>query len=55
MDRLDKAMGTRFDALTPVAEDLPSFVALRNPPPPPPVVKPPAAKPRSGKAKPRRK
>ena len=53
MDRLGKAMGTRLDGLTPVADDLPSFVALRNPPPP--VVKPPAAKPRSGKAKPRKK
>lgn len=51
MDRLGKAMGTRLDGLTPVADDLPSFVALRNPPPP----AKPAAKPRSGKAKPRRK
>jgi predicted Zn-dependent protease len=53
MDRLGKAMGTRLDGLTPVADDLPSFVALRNPPPPP--VAKPAAKPRSGKAKPRKK
>ena len=53
MDRLGKAMGTRLDGLTPVADDLPSFVALRNPPPPPEAK--PAAKPRSGKAKPRKK
>jgi predicted Zn-dependent protease len=47
MDRLDAAMGTRLDGLTPVADDLPSFVALRAPPPPPP---PPAkAKPRPAK------
>jgi hypothetical protein len=34
MDRLGKAMGTKLDALTPLADDLPSFVALRSPPPP---------------------
>lgn len=54
IERLDKAMGTRLDGLTPVADDLPSFVALRNPPPPP-AVKAPAAKASSRKAKPRRK
>jgi predicted Zn-dependent protease len=54
MERLDKAMGTRLDALTPVADDLPSFVALRAPPPPP-AAAPPAAKTPSRKAKPRRK
>ena len=54
MDRLDKAMGTRLDGLTPVADDLPSFVALRAPPPPP-VIKAPPAKARSAKAKARRK
>lgn len=42
MERLGKAMGTKLDALTPVADDLPSFVALRNPPPPEPAA--PAAK-----------
>ena len=42
MDRLGKAMGTRLDGLTPVADDLPSFVALRNPPPPAPCPSPPA-------------
>ncbi|MGZ3249088.1 MAG: M48 family metallopeptidase [Croceibacterium sp.] len=59
MDRLGKAMGTRLDGLTPVADDLPSFVALRNPPPPA-AVKSPAAKAHparapSGKAKASRK
>jgi predicted Zn-dependent protease len=54
MDRLDKAMGTRLDGLTPVADDLPSFVALREPAPPP-VIKAPPAKARSAKAKARRK
>jgi predicted Zn-dependent protease len=54
MERLDKAMGTRLDVLTPVADDLPSFVALRAPPPPP-AAAPPAAKTPSRKAKPRRK
>jgi predicted Zn-dependent protease len=54
MDRLDKAMGTRLDGLTPIADDLPSFVALREPPPPP-VIKAPPAKARSAKAKARRK
>ena len=39
MDRLDRAMGTRLDAVTPVVDDLPSFVALRSPPPPPAPVK----------------
>ena len=32
--RLDQAMGTRFDNVTAVVEDLPSFVALRAPPAP---------------------
>ncbi|HEY7806956.1 MAG TPA: M48 family metalloprotease [Croceibacterium sp.] len=54
MERLDKAMGTKLDALTPVADDLPSFVALRNPPPPP-AAKAPAARAPSHKAKARRK
>jgi predicted Zn-dependent protease len=52
MERLGKAMGTRLDTLTPVADDLPSFVALRNPPPAAP---PPAKNAPTGKAKPRRK
>lgn len=54
IERLDQAMGTKLDGLTPVADDLPSFVALRNPPPPP-AVKAPAAKAPPRKAKPRRK
>ncbi|HEX5477114.1 MAG TPA: M48 family metallopeptidase [Burkholderiales bacterium] len=57
IERLDKAMGTKLDGLTPVADDLPSFEALRNPPPPP-VVKAPAkaaGKTSTGKAKPRKK
>ena len=49
MDRLDRAMGTKLDGLTPVADDLPSFVALRAPPSARTVKAP------SGKAKPRRK
>lgn len=56
IEHLAQAMGTKLDALTPVADDLPSFVALRNPPPPPP---PPAkarpAKAPASKAKSRRK
>lgn len=36
IERLGNAMGTRLDGLTGVVDDLPSFVALRNPPPPPP-------------------
>jgi len=55
MDRLGKAMGTRLDALTPVADDLPSFVALRNPPPPPAAKPAKATKASAGKAKPRKK
>jgi len=55
MDRLGKAMGTRLDALTPVADDLPSFVALRNPPPPPAAKPAEATKASAGKAKPRKK
>lgn len=35
IDRLDLAMGSRFDAMASVVDDLPSFVALRAPPPPP--------------------
>ena len=53
MARLDKAMGTKLDGLTPVVDDLPSFVALRNPPHPLPA-KVSGAEPSSGK-KPRRK
>ena len=30
IDRLDLAMGTQFDAMTGVVDDLPSFVALRD-------------------------
>ncbi|NML95652.1 M48 family metalloprotease [Novosphingobium olei] len=47
IDRLDLAMGTQFDAMTGVVDDLPSFVALRTPPPPPPPpaqAKPPVRK-----------
>jgi predicted Zn-dependent protease len=55
MDRLGKAMGSKLDALTPVADDLPSFVALRNPPPPPPAAKPAAKAKTKAKAKPRGK
>lgn len=40
IDRLDLAMGTQFDAMTGVVDDLPSFVALRAPPPPVPVKAP---------------
>lgn len=40
IERLDRAMGTRLDAIPGLVEDLPSFVALRAPPavrvPPPP-------------------
>ncbi|MBV1689727.1 M48 family metalloprotease [Novosphingobium sp. G106] len=32
LDRLDRAMGTKLDGVTNVVEDLPSFVALREPP-----------------------
>jgi len=35
IERLDSAMGTRFEGMTGLTDDLPSFVALRNPPPPP--------------------
>jgi hypothetical protein len=35
--RLDAAMGTRFDPMTNLVDDLPSFVALRAPPPPAPL------------------
>ena len=35
LDRLDRAMGTRLDALPGLVEDVPGFVALRAPPPPP--------------------
>ena len=52
MERLDKAMGTRLDALTPEADDLPSFVALRAPPPPPPAAKAPPARAPVAKAHP---
>lgn len=33
--RLDAAMGTRFEGLPGLVDDVPSFTALRNPPPPP--------------------
>jgi len=42
IERLGSAMGTRLDGLTGVVDDLPSFVALRNPPPPPPPPPAPA-------------
>jgi predicted Zn-dependent protease len=59
IERLDKAMGTKLDGLMPVADDLPSFVALRNPAPPP-EIKATSAKTRAvkrtlSKAKPRHK
>jgi len=44
LQRLDSAMGTRFDAMTGLAEDLPSFIALRNPPPKPEPKAPPPAR-----------
>lgn len=54
LSKLDGAMGTRLDGIAGLVDDLPSFVALRNPAPPsPPVVKPAAAKP--AKAPPRKK
>ena len=34
IERLDSAMGTRLDGLAGLVDDLPSFVALRNPPAP---------------------
>lgn len=46
--RLDAAMGTRFDAMTGLVDDLPGFAALRKPPAPlaaPPRPKAPPAKP----------
>lgn len=46
--RLDAAMGTRFDSLPDLVDDLPGFAALRKPPAPlaaPPGPKPPPAKP----------
>lgn len=33
--RLDAAMGTKFDAMPGLVDDVPGFAALRNPPPPP--------------------
>lgn len=42
--RLDSAMGTKLDGLAGLADDVPAFVALRNPPPPPPAP-PPARRP----------
>jgi len=46
--RLDAAMGTRFDNVTGLADDTPSFQALFMPAPPPPYVPPapPPAKPK---------
>jgi predicted Zn-dependent protease len=54
MDRLGQAMGTKLDGLTPVVDDLPSFVALRAPPSAPPTEAPPVKAP-AGKTKARRK
>jgi hypothetical protein len=34
IERLDRAMGPKFDTVTAVVEDLPSFVALRAAPAP---------------------
>ena len=47
--RLDAAMGTRFYAMPGLVDEVPSFVAQRNPPPP---VAPPAsaAKPKRPKS-----
>jgi predicted Zn-dependent protease len=45
IERLDAAMGTRFDAMTGLAEDEPSFQALSAAPPPPPATAPQPAKP----------
>jgi predicted Zn-dependent protease len=54
--QLDKVMGTRLDGITPVVDDLPSFVALRNPPPPPePPAKGRMTKASASKGKPRKK
>jgi predicted Zn-dependent protease len=39
LDRLDSAMGTQFDGVQGLVDDLPSFVALRAPPPPMPAPK----------------
>ncbi len=49
--RLDTAMGAQLDGVTGLVDDLPSFVALRNPPPPAPAAKPAKAPPRKGKRK----
>lgn len=49
--RLDAAMGTQLDGVAGLVDDLPSFVALRNPPPPAPAAKPAKAPPRRGKRK----
>ncbi len=56
IDRLDLAMGTQFDQMTSVVDDLPSFVALRAPPPPPqtPALRKGNRKSSPGKAKPPR-
>ncbi len=44
IERLDRAMGTRLDAVPGVVDDLPSFVALRAPPPRPAPPPPPRRK-----------
>jgi predicted Zn-dependent protease len=36
IDRLDSVMGSQFDSVQGLVDDLPGFVALRAPPPPPP-------------------
>jgi predicted Zn-dependent protease len=45
--RLDAAMGTRFDAMPGLVDDLPGFAALRKPPPP--LVSPSGPKPHPAK------
>ena len=40
IDRLDSAMGSQFDSVPGLVDDLPGFVALRAPPTPPPVKAP---------------
>jgi Zn-dependent protease with chaperone function len=48
LDRLDRAMGTRFDAVSGLVDDLPSFTQLRAPPAP---ERPAPAQPRRGRRK----
>jgi predicted Zn-dependent protease len=52
IQRLDSVMGTRFDSMPGLADDLPSFVALRAPPPPP---APPKASPAARRPAPRKR